>query len=209
MTDTQPRVQRGWYGAFRDEITNQVLRTVFALAPQEEKLEAMERLVERLQALKAYDRWLPKPLESVISKQSYTEVRWLDFIKDISAVCMLPDGRIVSGTWSGELFIWKEYIHKEFGSEWQIEASRSHEKKVACVQALPDGTIVSAGHEGAIFIWTEENRDYQGQWRFECIQFFGGAVTSLHALPDGRILSGDSCGHVRIWDGEEISGGAL
>ena len=152
MSKHQMPTSGGWFAAQSNQLADAALAEIPPQASEELKLTAMEALVEKLEALREFDRWGPRQLESVVLKRNYQEVEQIDVDSGVRCLHVLPDGRIVSGSDDSTLRIWT----KGTGGAWSSEELKGHTGNVLCLQALPDGRIVSVSYDGTIRIWDGE-----------------------------------------------------
>jgi WD40 repeat protein len=116
----------------------------------------------------------------------------------VRCVSMLPDGRIVSGSYDHTLKIWDPLTGK---CEFTLHG---HSAAVLCVATLPDGPsgcciaaerIVSGSDDRTLKIWNLKTRKCEitltGHNSFICC---------VDVLPDGRIISGSYDCTLKIWD---------
>ena len=216
MSKLQMAVPGGWFAAQSNQLAEAALAEIPPQASEELKLTAMEALVEKLEALREFDRWDPRQLESVVLKRNYQEVEQIDVGSGVHCLHVLLDGRIVSGSEDRTLRIWT----KGTDGAWSSEELKGHTRSVNCLQALPDGRIVSGSDDSSIRIWSKRvvpptsmfqkllGARGKQEWSSEAPGTCSGAIYRLQVLPDGHIVSANHAGTIRIWDGEEITGGA-
>ncbi|WP_456476614.1 WD40 repeat domain-containing protein, partial [Oceanithermus sp.] len=107
----------------------------------------------------------------------------------VSAVSVLPDGRVVSGSDDNTLRVWD----LERGEAVQV--LEGHRGSVLSLAVLPDGRVVSGSDDNTLRVWDLE--------RGEAVQVLEGHenwVLSLAVLPDGRVVSGSRDNTLRVWD---------
>ena len=192
MSTHQPVVRGGWLEASRERLVEIALAQIPADVTMELKVAAMEALVEKLEALRVYDRWDPRSMESVVLKRNYQRVEQIYVDSGVLCLHVLPDGRIVSGSEDRTIRIWT----KGTDGAWSSEGLKGHTDSVFCLQALPDGRIVSGSSDNSIRIWTKGT---DGAWSSEELKGHTRSVNCLQALPDGRIVSGSDDSSIRIW----------
>jgi WD40 repeat protein len=107
----------------------------------------------------------------------------------VTAVAVLPDGRVVSGSHDHTLRVW------DVESGQVLATLAGHQGAVKAVAVLPDGRVVSGSSDGTMRVWDVES----GQV-FATLVGHRGSVRSVAVLPDGRVVSGSSDGTVRVWD---------
>jgi WD40 repeat protein len=210
-TATTPQLPTGtWSVALRDQLAKEAIAQMGPNASEELKCAVMEQLVQKLTALRDYDLFDPKQLESVVLKRNYREVGRVQVGSFVLALQVLPDGRIVSGCEDGRIRI----LAKEADGQWSAELLSRHTDWLLCLQYLPDGRIVSGSDDTTIRIWT---KSAEGEWSSEVLSGHARGVQCLQALPDGRIVSGSDDKTIRIWtkgaegewSSEVLSGHAL
>ena len=181
-----------WSVALRDQLAKEAIAQMPPDAPEEHKLAVMEQLVKKLQALRDYDLFDPRQLESVVPKRNYREVENVNAGSYVHALQALPDGSIVSAPWGSGARIW----NKGSDGQWICELVSDHMGYSLCCQHLPDGRIVSGYVDNTIRIWT---KGADGEWSHEVLSGHTDGVGCLQALPDGRIVSGSYDKTIRVW----------
>ena len=104
----------------------------------------------------------------------------------VGRVAVLPDGRIVSVSWDGNLRVWDP-------SNGRCLLTLS--EPVSCVAVLPDGRIVSGSGDGNLRMWAPSDG--------RCLLTLTGHsnyISCVAVLPDGRIVSGSDDRTLRVWD---------
>ena len=192
MSKHQTPTSGGWFAAQSNQLAEAALAEIPPQASEDFKLTAMEALVEKLEALREFDRWDPRQLESVVLKRNYQEVEQIDVGSGVHCLHVLLDGRIVSGNKDRTIRIWT----KGTDGAWSSEELKGHTEWVNCLQALPDGRIFSGSFDNSIRIWTKGT---DGVWSSEELKGHTDWVFCLQALPDGRIVSGSRDKTLRIW----------
>ena len=109
-----------------------------------------------------------------------------------AALAVLPDGRIVSGSWEGVVLLWDP------AQPQQAITLEGHAGEVTALAVLPDGRIASGSTDHTVRLWDPSRKR-------QPVVFEGHSdrVTTLAVLPDGRIASGSQDQTVRLWDPEE------
>ena len=109
----------------------------------------------------------------------------------ISSICVLPDRRIVSGSYDTKLCVWDP------ATGARLQVLEGHTLGILSICALPDGRIVSGSFDETLRIWNPNTG--------ECLHVLKGHtgyVKGVSALPDGRIVSGSDDMTLRIWDSD-------
>jgi WD40 repeat protein len=107
----------------------------------------------------------------------------------ISALCVLPDGRIASGSGDRTIRLWDP----KTGGE--IARLAGHSGEITALCALPDGRLASGSGDGTLRLWDPNSKAESGR----LVGHFGW-ITKLCVLPDGRLASGSFGGTIRLWD---------
>ena len=112
----------------------------------------------------------------------------------VRCVCVMPDGRIVSGSRDWTLMVWARD-----GSH--LQTLEGHGDFVWCVAALADDRVASGSKDGTIRIWDVNT----GR---ELLMFVAGStVRCLAALPDGTVIADEGEGRLIRWDVTVTQGG--
>nr|WP_277875139.1 trypsin-like peptidase domain-containing protein [Kribbella antiqua] len=108
----------------------------------------------------------------------------------VSAVAVLPDGRVITTGSDGRVLIWDP------GSPGArpVEPGR-HDGVVLAVAVLPDGRIVTTGSDDRVLLW---NAAAPGAQPVELGRHT--TVSAVDVLPDGRVITTGSDDRVLIWD---------
>ena len=105
----------------------------------------------------------------------------------VRCVCIMPDGRIVSGSRDRTLIVWAPD-----GS--RLRTLEGHQDFVWCVAALADDRVASGCKDGFIRIW-----DVNTGHRLSTIRH-NGAVRCLAVLPGGNLIANGPLGELNLWD---------
>jgi WD40 repeat protein len=138
----------------------------------------------------------------------------------VTALVVLPDGRLVSGSVDGTVHVW------DLNRLTETARLEGHTGPVSAVAVLVDGRIASGGDDGTIRLWDTHvnaeiarfegrkilikpkkgaNRRERRAWGRAKLANTKLAVTALAALPNGRLASALNDSSVRVWD---LSSGA-
>lgn len=109
----------------------------------------------------------------------------------IHCVHAFPDGRIVAGSESGVVFVFKK--EKD---EWSVQLLEGHKAAVYCIQTSKDGKIVTGSADRTIRVWS----NIDGHWQSEKLAKHKGTVFCLQVLPNNTIVSGSGDNTIRIWN---------
>ena len=105
----------------------------------------------------------------------------------VRCVCIMPDGRIVSGSRDGTLMLWAPD-----GSH--LRTLEGHTDYVWCVAALSDDRVASGSRDGRIHIWDVNTGGELSEIRVN------GQVRCLAVLPGGNLIASSALGGLNIWD---------
>ena len=109
--------------------------------------------------------------------------------KSVSALAVLPDGRLASASYDGTVRIW------ETSGRGEPLVLKGHEDPVNALAVLPDGRLASASHDRTVRIW-----ETSGRGEPLVLKGHEHSVSALAVLPDGRLASASADRTVRIWD---------
>jgi WD40 repeat protein len=104
----------------------------------------------------------------------------------VRCLTTLPDGRLASGGFDGQVKLWP----KSGAGEPLVLRQGS---PVRSLTAMADGRLVSGGEDGQIKLWPS---DGAGE---PTVLHQGSEVVSLAVLADGRLVSGGFDGQIKIW----------
>ena len=109
----------------------------------------------------------------------------------VTAVAVLPGGRVVSGGGDGRVLVWDSITP---GAD-PGELGR-HDGWVTAVAVLPDGRVVTGGDDGRVLVWDPSTPGADpGE-----LGYCDGSVTAVAVLPGGRVVTGGDDGRVLVWD---------
>ena len=109
----------------------------------------------------------------------------------VRCICIMPDGRIVSGSRDRTLIVWARD-----GS--RLRTLEGHHEYVWCVAALPEDRVASGSRDGTIRIWDVNTG------RELLVNRVNGQVRCLAVLPDGNLIGNVGLGGVFLWDVQGI-----
>jgi WD40 repeat protein len=107
----------------------------------------------------------------------------------VTAIAVLPDGRVVSSSFDNTLRVW------DLATGETTCTLKGHSNRVRAVALSPDGRLVSASDDRTLRIWDlatgETTRILEGHSNW---------VRAVTVLPDGRVVSGSDDNTLRVWD---------
>jgi len=106
----------------------------------------------------------------------------------VYCVSVLPDGRVVSGSWDNTLRLW------DMNTGTCVHTLKGHTGDVYCVSVLPDGRVVSGSWDNTLRLW-----DMNTGTCVRTLKGHTGAVCCVSVLPDGRVVSGSWDKTLRVW----------
>ncbi len=107
----------------------------------------------------------------------------------VTALCMLPDGRLASASRDNTIRIW------DFAGGAEPLRLQGHSGPVNGLCVLSDGRLASASDDNTIRLW-----DPVGGVETGCLPGLGGGVWSLSGLPGNRLASVSGDDGLRAWD---------
>ncbi|KAI5912223.1 DUF4062 domain-containing protein [Thauera sp. 2A1] len=108
---------------------------------------------------------------------------------DVSALAILPDGRLASGSIDHTIRLW------DLSKGIESQVLEGHGGWVKALAVLPDGRLVSGSRDATIRLW-----DLAGGSPPRVLEGNGGGVTALAVLPDGKLAAGCYDRTIRLWD---------
>jgi len=111
---------------------------------------------------------------------------------NVTSLCVLSDGRIISGSDDATLIVWTSHAHW-LGSSLKI--LRGHTDAVTSVCAVPGDNVASGSIDTTVRLWSADTG--------VCMRVFTGhtgPVRSVCILTDQSIVSGSDDQTVRVWD---------
>ncbi len=109
----------------------------------------------------------------------------------ITCVSVLPDGRIISGSYDKTLQIWDPSSGKH------LQTIRNHKGAISFISPLSNGRFITGSRDTNLMIWDSatENNLLSLKGHTSC-------PSCIIALPDGRIVSGSYDSTIRLWDSD-------
>ena len=105
----------------------------------------------------------------------------------VTALALLPDGRLASGSGDSTIRLW------DLISGAETARLEGHTDQVTALRLLPDGRLASASWDKTIRLW-----DLASGAETARLEGHTGWVEAMVLLPDGRLASASS--HIRLWD---------
>ncbi len=106
---------------------------------------------------------------------------------EVTALCLLPDGRLASADKTGRICVW------DLAAGRIQTVLEGHSGKVYGLVPLPDERLASCSADETIRVWS-----LAGNSKHQTIETNDGWVRALAILPDGRLVAGTDR-HVAIW----------
>ncbi len=107
----------------------------------------------------------------------------------VSALAMLPDGRLASGSWDNTIRLWHA------NTAMETARFKGHGDWVMALAVLPDGRIASGSRDNTIRLWDANTAKETAR-----LEGHAASVSALAVLPDGRLASGSWDHTIRLWD---------
>ncbi len=157
---------------------------------EQQKLQFMDQLAQRLSALQeseGYDRFT---LPRVTMKRGYQEVARLQgHTKGVLSVHALPGEMLLSGSDDNTVRVWRQSLD----GRWRSDVVKEHQSSVIAVQGCRDGLIISGSEDG---VFKTSVSGTEGKWTSS--RLTGSPVSCLHALPCGGIARGGPNGDIQF-----------
>jgi WD40 repeat protein len=109
--------------------------------------------------------------------------------RPVTALCVLPDGRLASSSGDNTIRLW------DFKAGVETARSEGHADWVAALCVLPDGRLASGSYDNTIRLW-----DLTTGAATARLGGHSAKVNVLCVLPDGRLASGSDDNPIRLWD---------
>lgn len=146
--------------------------------PDAQRFLAQARRQIRAPALLTQSRSLAQP---------GAEVARLEATHYITAMAVLPDGRLAAATTDWIIRLWDPITGAETA---RIESGHN----VSALAVLPDGLLASGSHDETVRVWDPGTG-------VETARLKGADyVNALVVLPDGRLVTGSGDWIIRLWD---------
>ena len=107
----------------------------------------------------------------------------------VSALAVLPDGRLASGSGDNTIRLWDP------GTGAELARLEGHGGIVSALAVLPDGRLASGSGDNTIRLW-----DPGTGAELARLEGHGDLVSALAVLPEGRLASGSGDNTIRLWD---------
>ena len=120
----------------------------------------------------------------------------------VTALAVLPDGRLASGGDDGFALVWDP---ADPGAG-PVELGRHRYRGVGALAGLPDGRLASGGLDGRVLVWDPAD---PGAGPVELGRHRYRGVGALAVLPDGRLASGGDDGFALVWDPADPGAGPV
>jgi hypothetical protein len=185
-------------GQLQDNI-GRTLRLITGIC-ERDKRQIIPQLHGRLLALSAADKFCASAKKLAVPPAIFTcraslappgsELARLEgHDHKVSALVVLPDGRLASGGFDNTIRLW------DLNSGVEIARLEGHSDAIWALAVLPDGRLASASGDRTIRLW-----DVNSGVETARLEGHSDAIRALAVLPDGRLASGSADRTIRLWD---------
>jgi NB-ARC domain/APAF-1 helical domain/WD domain, G-beta repeat len=129
---------------------------------------------------------MPQLLGRLMTSKNGAVARLQEHSKSVTALCVLPDGRLASGDYNGTIRIWDVGRGAEVAC---LEGHSPHSVTALCV--LPDGRLASGSRDGTVRLW-----DVALQQEISRLEVDAPIMCLTALRSDSRFIAGDQLGRL-------------